>query len=80
MFKNVMPTINRVLVKMVKPSMKTTSGLILTSAAQDLKWGKIMAVEPGEVKDGPIGRLRHFRLSKFCTPPPSKSKTEKKCQ
>ena len=53
MFKNVLPTFNRVLVKMFKPSMKTTSGLILTSAEKGgLKWGEIMAVGPGEIKDG----------------------------
>ena len=52
MFKKVVPTFNRILIKMVKPAMKTSSGLILTSAVPALKWGKIVAVGPGNYKDG----------------------------
>ena len=47
MFKRVVPTFNRVLIKTVKPSMKTSSGLILTAVGPALKWGKVVAVGPG---------------------------------
>ena len=52
MYKKVLPTFNRVLIKMVKPAMKTSSGLILTSSLPALKWGKVIAVGPGNIKDG----------------------------
>lgn len=54
LFKKVIPTFNRVLIKMVKPSMKTTSGLILTSSIPALKWGKVVAVGPGNVENGVV--------------------------
>ena len=32
--------------------MKTSSGLIITGGIASLKWGKIMAVGPGNLKNG----------------------------
>ena len=46
-FKRVLPTLNRVLVKMIKPVAKTTGGLILTAQPQTFKYGKVIATGPG---------------------------------
>ena len=53
-FKKVIPTFNRVLVKLVKPSLKTSSGLILTGSVPALKWGKVIAVGPGSIEGGKL--------------------------
>ena len=51
-FKSIVPTFNRVLVKISKPAMKTASGLILTGSAPALKYGRIIAKGPGKFKKG----------------------------
>ena len=54
-FKKVVPTFSRVLIKLVKPKMKTSSGLVLTGVKETLKWGKVIAVGPGDFNE--MGKL-----------------------
>ncbi len=48
-FRKVIPTLNRVLIKVFKPKMKSAGGLLLTAVGPSLKYGKVIATGPGEV-------------------------------
>ena len=57
-FKRVLPTLNRVLVKMIKPVAKTTGGLILTAQPQTFNYGKVIATGPGApTHDGALQKM-----------------------
>lgn len=50
-FKRVLPTLNRILVKKIEPQTKTASGIILQKGGESNLYGTIVEVGPGLVNE-----------------------------
>ena len=51
-FRKFLPILNRVLIEPVEPMAKTKGGILLSEKEKFDKVGKVIAIGPGEIKDG----------------------------
>jgi len=59
LFKRILPTLNRIVIKKIEPQTKTASGIILQKGGESNAYGTVIEVGPGLLNESG----KHIKLS-----------------